>query len=142
MSLKEQKFWDRVTPEPNSGCFLWTAGCDEKGYALFRFKGVTYRAHRFSYELHKGKIPKALMIDHLCSVRCCVNPAHLEAVSAQENALRTVHRGRHQHAKKTHCINGHPYAGENLIRINGERRCRACLKANSRRHQARRKAAS
>ena len=134
-----EKFEERISPEPMSGCWLWTAGVDEKGYGLFRVNGITHRAHRYAFKAVKGPIPEGYMIDHTCSVRCCVNPDHLEAVTGQENAMRTVRRGRHQHAIKTHCRNGHPYSGGNLVFVGSERRCRVCLRANARAYQQRRK---
>ena len=91
----QERFMDKVSPEPNSGCWLWT-GYTLKGYGRFgaggRSAGVVY-AHRFSYEMHKGIIPVGLEIDHTCNVKSCVNPDHLEAVTHQENIQRMVDRG-------------------------------------------------
>lgn len=137
-----ERFLSKAFPEPNSGCWLWDGPTDGKGYGFFKFQNRSVRAHRYSYELHKGPIPFGLMIDHKCCNRTCVNPSHLEVVTAKENADRTVARGRHQHATKTHCRNGHPYAGDNLVLVNGERRCRACLNRNARAYIERRRAAA
>jgi len=82
-----ERFFDKVSPEPNSGCWLWDATGDEKGYGFLKIGNRHHRAHRVSYQLHKGPIPKGMVVDHLCSVRCCVNPDHLEAVSHRENAV-------------------------------------------------------
>jgi len=78
-------------------------------------------------------------IDHKCCNPACVNPDHLEAVTSGENNRRTVARGRFvsASAKKTHCPEGHPYSGENLLvwkRPGGRvaRVCRECSNANSR----------
>jgi hypothetical protein len=78
-------------PEPNSGCWLWTGAVSSEGYAVFEVAGKQVRAHRFSYERYRGKIPGDLTIDHLCRVRCCVNPNHLEVVTIQENIRRREH---------------------------------------------------
>lgn len=79
----------KVLPEPNSGCWLWT-GCDNTfGYGLIRIPGGKLKtAHRVLYELLRGPVAKELDLDHLCRVRCCVNPDHLEPVSRSENLKR------------------------------------------------------
>jgi len=129
----EERFFDKVTPEPNSGCWLWTACVNEKGYGTFR-DDKKVKAHRFSYELHVGPIPDGLQIDHLCRVRSCVNPDHLEAVTCAENLRRGD--GGFNNATKTHCPSGHSYSGDNLyVRPNGNRECRACRLEANRRHR-------
>jgi hypothetical protein len=72
------------------GCWLWQGALYENGYASFWFDGKTGRAHRFIYELLVGSIPEHLQLDHLCRVRHCVNPAHLEPVTNAENGMRGV----------------------------------------------------
>lgn len=87
------RFWECVDWQPN-GCWLWTAGKTGMGYGaidVLDAKGWRNKkelAHRFSYELHKGPIPKGLTIDHLCRTKACVNPLHLEAVTHRENTRR------------------------------------------------------
>ena len=77
----------KITPDP-SGCWLWAASLGTAGYGQV-WDGVTMRrAHRVTYTLLVGAIPEGLEIDHLCRVRRCVNPAHLEAVTKQENQRR------------------------------------------------------
>jgi hypothetical protein len=73
-----------------------------------------------------GPIPEGLTIDHLCRVRHCVNPAHLEAVSERVNILRGNGAGA-RNARKTHCVKGHAFTPDNLYRdYQGYRRCRRC----------------
>ena len=85
-----------------------------------------------------GEVPKGLQLDHLCRVRDCVNPYHLEAVTQQENILRGESASA-KHARKTHCINGHPLSGDNLyLRPDrGDRAGRACRECQRIRNKAR-----
>ena len=78
-------------------------------------------AHRFVYTALVQSIAADLQIDHLCRVRCCVNPDHLELVTLLENVRRGD--GGRNHGDKTHCPQGHEYAGENLKLVDGRRRC-------------------
>ncbi len=91
------------------------------------------RAHRFAYELLVGPIPDGLVIDHLCRVRHCVNPAHMEPVTRWENTLRGGSFSAVA-ARQTHCVNGHPFDEENThVDRRGFRRCRACNRERLRR---------
>jgi hypothetical protein len=87
----EARFFSRVNGTPD-GCWLWTAHVNPRtGYVQFRIGGRSGKmvlAHRWSYEHFVGPIPDGLQIDHLCRVRHCVNPSHLEPVTARENRLR------------------------------------------------------
>lgn len=123
--LTEQRFWEKV--QKTDTCWLWTAGQMGKGYGGFRVDAQSsIPAHRYSYLLHKGKIPVGYHIDHLCRVRKCVNPNHLEAVTPRENLLR----GNGPTAAKagqTLCKRGHALSGSNLrFRKNGTRQCITC----------------
>jgi HNH endonuclease len=81
-------FEDRYVPEPNSGCWLWIGARNSDGYGCIKIDGRDLRAPRLFYELTHGRIPETMTIDHLCRVRSCVNPQHLEAVTNRENILR------------------------------------------------------
>ena len=125
----EERFNAMITPEPNTGCWLWTSTISRTGYGKIWNNGRLVLAHRYAYEMAKGPIPEGLQVDHTCSVTCCVNPEHLEAVTPRENCRRTIDRGRGNNGQsvKTHCPAGHPYAGDNLYESsNGHRHCRAC----------------
>lgn len=99
------------------------------------------RAHRFMYRLLRGEIPAGLQLDHLCRVRHCVNPWHLEAVTARVNVLRGIGPTA-QNAQKTRCPLGHPLSDENTYRnAQGERRCRICRRSSQERYKRRRMAA-
>lgn len=137
-----ERFHEKYSPEPMSGCWLWLGNPSTGGYGRFRIGSQTNNtrrqvyAHIFSFELHKGPVPKGLQIDHRCRVRCCVNPRHLEAVTQKINLLRGDTIAARNKAK-THCPQGHAYEGKNLwTSKEGCRRCRACnrIRAYNKRH--------
>ena len=86
----ETRLLDAISPEPNSGCWLYLGPLQPDGYGGITFNGKTCRAHRVSYTIFKGEIPPGLELDHLCRVRCCVNPDHLEPVSRLVNVRREI----------------------------------------------------
>jgi hypothetical protein len=95
--------------------------------------------HRYAYERMVGPIPIGLVIDHLCGVTSCVNPAHLEPVTQQENVLRSGSLSA-QRARMTHCLRGHPFDERNTrITRRGERCCRACDRQLARERRARKR---
>ena len=79
---------DCVMPEPNSGCHFWIAHLSSTGYGTRYYLGKERLAHRLMYENEHGKIHDGMTIDHLCRVRSCVNPKHMEVVTRGENTLR------------------------------------------------------
>ncbi len=92
MSNLKERFFSRVDRNGINGCWIWTGRLDRYGYGRMRADKDNTTAHRVSYEIHKGPIPEGLQIDHLCCVRKCVNPDHLEAVTASVNGLRAQAR--------------------------------------------------
>jgi hypothetical protein len=124
-------------PEPNSGCWLWLGQVDRHGYGCISFRDKPSLAHRVSYEAYRGPIPAGLTLDHLCRVRCCVNPCHLEPVTPAVNTLRgnTIPARNKQ---KTHCIKGHPFNEKNTrVDSRGRRCCRACQVIATRQYKLR-----
>lgn len=71
----------------DGGCWVWQ-GAKRGGYGRVKLAGKTQEAHRVSYEFHIGHIPDGLVLDHLCRNRACINPAHLEPVTQEENIRR------------------------------------------------------
>jgi hypothetical protein len=107
-----------------SGCWEWTGPKHHNGYGACSKTLGTKRAHRATYQLLVGDIPEGLVIDHLCRVRNCVNPAHMEPVTDYENRLRG-------NAVITHCPQGHEYTPDNtyVAPANSTRQCRRCAAA-------------
>lgn len=97
-----------------SGCWAWLGAVNDDGYGRVNLAGKNKHAHRVSYELAKGPIPEGLVLDHLCKVRCCINPDHLEPVTIKENLARgnQAHKGKLRR-ERTHCVNGHEYLEQN-----------------------------
>lgn len=87
----ESRLWSRVIIPKNviTDCWLWNAGKNSWGYGYFKVDGKTKIIHRLVYELLKGSISDGLQIDHLCKIRNCVNPNHLEPVTPKENVRRS-----------------------------------------------------
>ena len=121
------RFWAKVQKSDDpDGCWLWTAGKVPNGYGSFFLNSKTVYAHRVAYELVKGPIPEGLQIDHLCRVRNCVNPDHLEAVTCRENLMRGECAASRK-SKQTHCKRGHAFTPENTyVNSRGHRACKAC----------------
>lgn len=119
------------------GCWVWRGVKDRAGYGRVGRRGRA--AHRVSYELHRGPIPAGLELDHLCRNRACVNPAHLEPVTHEENVRRGEAGSNNR--RKMFCPAGHPYDGENLYVRRGRRWtarvCRLCYRASDARRRAR-----
>jgi HNH endonuclease len=117
-------------------CWRWTGARNPQGYGQITINGKRRSAHRTAYETWTGEIPEGLHIDHLCRVRDCINPAHLEAVTPLENARRALPFRK----KATHCGHGHEFTPSNIkwTKRRGYwiRRCRACHNTDRRRTRA------
>jgi hypothetical protein len=95
MQTNEAFFWERVSPEPNSGCWLWVGKSTVLGYGQLRDQ----YAHRFSYELHKGPA-NGLHVLHTCDMPACVNPDHLFLGTQRDNMCDMHAKGRNDKNRK------------------------------------------
>lgn len=130
VALDRVAFWAQVGL--TEGCWLWRGTVSSRGYGRVGRRYV----HRLVYEWEHGPIPEGLTIDHLCGVKVCVNPAHLEAVTAAENHRRWVE------ASKGACRHGHAKTPENVyVTRRGHRLCQECRRINQRRYTARKRGA-
>lgn len=123
------------------GCWLWTGALTNAGYGNMYWKAngsgrPEHGAHRISYSVFVGPIASGLVIDHLCRVRHCVNPDHLEPVTQRENVLRSPIAPGALNAAKTHCAQGHPFSEENTFtvvnpggRSTTTRSCKTCTRS-------------
>mgnify|MGYP001599849985 CR=1 FL=1 len=141
-----QNFWAKVdkngpVPDyaPHLGpCWIWTAFIRSAGYAHVSWDGQTRDGHLIAYELTIGPVPEGLELDHLCRVRRCVNPLHLEPVTRAENLRRSPITFVAINLAKTHCPQGHPYDEANTYRTrDGGRVCRACKRERERERRLR-----
>lgn len=112
----------------DNGCWLWTAALNHDGYAWFSVMGAACLGHRWSYQRTNGPIPDGTELDHLCRVRRCVNPAHLEPVTHKANVLRGESFAARNAVKAT-CDEGHAFT---LNPTNGRRQCKPCARERDR----------
>lgn len=129
--MNHLNFWSKVSKTPD--CWLWT-GYKIRGYGQTWDGKKKVLAHRFGYELFQGKIPKGLVLDHLCKNPACVRWDHLEPVTDAINNLRSNSPSA-INSRKTHCPYGHSNWRKNH---NGSRTCIDCKRAWDRKYQSRR----
>lgn len=118
MSVKDaSRFWSKI--DASGDCWLWTAST-VRGYGQFRMGNRQLKAHRVAYEMLVGPIPMDLTCDHLCRIKQCVFPDHIELVSGAENTRRACER----HV----CQRGHLMTDGNRLPGGG---CAICARASS-----------
>lgn len=135
-----QRLMSKVTK--TDSCWLFNGNLNDRGYGrIRRNRGRLEFVQRVAYEIFIGSIPPDMEIDHLCRVRNCVNPSHLEAVSHKEN----IHRGNGLCAinrRKTQCYKGHKFDAENTyLPPKGGRVCKACTREKDAKYRIRQRLA-
>lgn len=85
---------DKYITEPNSGCWLWCGCRDRHGYGKVGVNRSPKLAHRVSWQVHRGPIPKGICVLHKCDTPACINPDHLYLGTQRDNASDRVQRGR------------------------------------------------
>ncbi|WP_299074764.1 HNH endonuclease [uncultured Paraglaciecola sp.] len=120
---------------------------NEDGYGRVRVADKMMKAHRVVFENHNGKIDMSLDIDHLCRERGCIQPHHMEQVSRGVNTLRGESFAA-KNARKTHCINGHPFDDDNTLatysykngkRFGKARKCKKCATLSTKKYLERKR---
>lgn len=134
-----ERFEAKYIPEPMSGCWIWIGAIGPKnGYGYISIDRVATLAHRFSYVHYRGPITSE-HLDHLCRVRCCVNPDHLEQVTMAEN----IRRGASNWATRKHpdkCPRGHVFPDYKAYAPGKSRTCLRCQRETMRVRRAKAKA--
>lgn len=138
MASTEERFFSKVAEV--GGCWEWLAFVSPSGYGGFSVgTGKFVSAHRWAYEFLVGPIPDGLQLDHLCRNRKCVNPEHLEPVTAKEN----VDRGQLGYLNRDVCKNGHNINDPSNVYArpsDGAKQCRQCNREAQARYKARKRA--
>jgi hypothetical protein len=142
-----KRFEDKVIRGSGDNCDLWVAGKDGPGYGQFYLRGKQPGAHVVSWQNANGKLAdpsRSMVIAHLCEVRDCVRPSHLDQQSQQQNVLYADSSIDAKNRAKTHCPRGHELTEENCKPdrwARDERCCRVCELARGGEKGARIKAA-
>ena len=103
-----ERFEQKYIPEPNSGCWLWTAAnsgegpTDDRAYGSMNLATGKRSAQRISYEIFCRQIPDEMQVLHRCDMPCCVNPDHLFLGDTTDNMRDMTKKGRGKTLKGIH----------------------------------------
>lgn len=94
--LTKKRFYSKVDKNPRyKGCHVWTGAKDTNGYGILTVNGKNYSAHKFAWELaHKRKVPKGLVLQHVCDRPNCVKDSHLIPGTQKNNVEDRVKKNR------------------------------------------------
>jgi hypothetical protein len=133
-----QRFEEKIERGSGDDCDLWVAAKNEKGYGTFWLRGKDKRAHVVSWQHANERLAepgRLIVIAHLCEVRDCVRPSHLDQQSQQQNSLYADSSIPAMHRARTHCPRGHELIEGNCKPpewAQGRRTCRVCDRARGR----------
>jgi|SRR5215831_5280649 len=119
---------------PDNTHLRWTGHVNDWGYGIVTWHGRSRKVHDVVFEHYYGPVPEGLELDHVCRVRDCFSPWHLEIVTKRENILRAVpYRSQ---VLKRFCPLGHPYDEDNTYLYQGHRHCKECVRRRVRERRA------
>jgi len=114
----------------SGGCWIWL-GATSAGYGTVGYESKSWPTHRLMYWLCVDNDIQGKHIHHKCLITLCVNPAHLEALTAREHMGKSPNWVAHQKRMQTHCKHGHLFDEANTyIRKDGRRQCKSCMRSN------------
>ena len=91
MPIKE-RLENNTVLDPETSCLIWQLAKSRNGYGVIKYEGKKQKAHRLAYEIFVGPLQPGSVVHHTCSTRACVNPEHLQQISAQNNVAEMLER--------------------------------------------------